>query len=77
MLLGGSADLAGSNGMDLPNAGSQSAQEPGDRNMHFGVREHGMAGICNGMALHGGVRAFDATFLVFSDFMRGPCGCLR
>ena len=70
-LLGGSANLAGSNGVALPDAGSQSAQEPGGRNIHFGVREHGMAGICNGMALHGGVRVFDATFLVFSDFMRG------
>jgi transketolase len=69
-LIGGSADLAGSNGveMDLP---SQSKSEPGGRTLHFGVREHGMAAICNGVAVHGGVRVFDATFLVFSDFMRG------
>ncbi|NVB39619.1 transketolase [Pseudenhygromyxa sp. WMMC2535] len=70
-LLGGSADLAGSNGVLLPDTPGQSAAHPEGRNLHFGVREHGMAGVCNGMALHGGVRPFDATFLVFSDFMRG------
>jgi transketolase len=71
LLLGGSADLAGSNGVLLPDTASHSKSRPDGRNIHFGVREHGMAGICNGMALHGGVRVFDATFLVFSDFMRG------
>ncbi|HLT40461.1 MAG TPA: transketolase C-terminal domain-containing protein, partial [Enhygromyxa sp.] len=70
-LLGGSADLAGSNGVNLPNTGSHSRRDANGRNIHFGVREHGMAGICNGIALHGGLRVFDATFLVFSDFMRG------
>ncbi|PRQ01298.1 transketolase [Enhygromyxa salina] len=70
LFLGGSADLAGSNGTELPGPG-QSKQHPESRKLHFGVREHGMAGVCNGMALHGGVRVFDATFLVFSDFMRG------
>jgi transketolase len=70
-LLGGSADLAGSNGVVLPDTGSHSKRDLDGRNLHFGVREHGMAGICNGMALHGGVRVFDATFLVFSDYMRG------
>lgn len=74
MLVGGSADLAESNGVHLPEAGSQSREDPGGRNLHFGIREHGMAGICNGLALHGGIRPFDATFLIFSDFMRG---CLR
>jgi transketolase len=73
-LLGGSADLAGSNGTVLKGAGSMSPANPVGRNVHFGVREHAMAGICNGLALHGGVQPFDATFLVFSDFMRG---CLR
>jgi transketolase len=73
-LLGGSADLAGSNGTVLPGAGDMSKAEPTGRNIHFGVREHGMAGICNGLALHGGVRPFCATFLIFSDFMRG---CVR
>jgi transketolase len=73
-LLGGSADLAGSNGTVLKGAGSMSPALPSGRNVHFGVREHAMAGICNGLALHGGIQPFDATFLVFSDFMRG---CLR
>ncbi|NJK32851.1 MAG: hypothetical protein HC927_10825, partial [Deltaproteobacteria bacterium] len=70
-LLGGSADLAGSNGTVLPDTPGQSKEHPEGRNIHFGVREHGMAGVCNGLALHGGLRVFDATFLVFSDFMRG------
>jgi transketolase len=69
-LLGGSADLAGSNGVELKQP-SQSKARPDGRVLHFGVREHGMAGVCNGLALHGGVRVYDATFLVFSDFMRG------
>jgi transketolase len=69
-LLGGSADLAGSNGVEMA-LPSQSRSEPGGRTIHFGVREHAMAGVCNGLALHGGVRVFDATFLVFSDFLRG------
>ena len=62
-LLGGSADLAPSN-----NTWLQVAEE---RNIHFGVREHAMAAICNGMALHKGLIPFCATFLVFSDYMRG------
>jgi len=70
-LVGGSADLAGSNGAVLPDCGSQSKEDPGGRNIHFGVREHAMAGIANGLALHGGIRPFCATFLVFSDFLRG------
>jgi transketolase len=69
-LIGGSADLAGSNGVELK-LPSQSKAQPGGRVLHFGVREHGMGAVCNGIALHGGVRVFDATFLVFSDFMRG------
>lgn len=70
-LIGGSADLKGSNGVGLPGVEETSAAAPGGRNVAFGVREHGMAGICNGLALHGGLRPFDATFLIFSDFMRG------
>jgi transketolase len=70
-LVGGSADLTGSNGVELPKIGIQSRNTPAGRFLHFGVREHGMAAICNGLALHGGLRVFDATFLVFSDFMRG------
>jgi len=69
-LLGGSADLAGSNGVEM-SVPSQSRTQPGGRTIHFGVREHGMAAVCNGLALHGGLRVFDATFLVFSDFLRG------
>ena len=69
-LVGGSADLRGSNGVGLV-GGDISAADPEARNIAFGVREHGMAGICNGLALHGGLRPFDATFLIFSDFMRG------
>jgi len=69
-LIGGSADLAGSNGVEMA-VPSQSRAQPGGRAIHFGVREHGMAAVCNGLALHGGLRVFDATFLVFSDFMRG------
>ncbi len=70
-LVGGSADLAGSNGVGIPEGGVLSAQSGDGRNVHFGVREHGMGAIANGMALHGGMRPFDATFLIFSDFMRG------
>ena len=69
--MGGSADLAGSNGVGIPDGGELSKSNYGGRNAHFGVREHGMAGICNGIAVHGGVRPYDATFLIFSDFMRG------
>jgi transketolase len=70
VLIGGSADLAGSNGVEMA-VPSQQKHTPGGRALHFGVREHSMAAICNGIAVHGGVRVFDATFLVFSDFMRG------
>ncbi len=70
-VMGGSADLAGSNGVELPELANHSKFEPLGRVIRFGVREHGMAGVCNGLALHGAIRPFDATFLVFSDFMRG------
>ncbi|MCX4241690.1 transketolase [Paraliomyxa miuraensis] len=69
-LVGGSADLAESNGVTEQGLGVQSREQPGGRFIHFGVREHGMAGICNGLALHG-LRPVSATFLIFSDFMRG------
>ncbi len=71
-LLGGSADLAPSTKTLI--AGSQDFT-PGQfdqRNIHFGVREHGMGSILNGMALHGGVIPYGATFLIFSDYMRPP-----
>ena len=69
--IGGSADLAPSTKTNIDGAGSLEAETPGGRNMHFGIREHGMGSICNGMALSG-LRAFGSTFLVFSDYMRPP-----
>lgn len=69
-LLGGSADLGGSNKTDIAGGGDLLAANPGGRIVHFGVREHAMGSIMNGMALHGGVRPFGGTFLVFSDYMR-------
>ncbi|MBS1766702.1 MAG: transketolase [Acidobacteria bacterium] len=68
-LLGGSADLAGSNNTLLKGEGDFSATENG-RNFHFGVREHGMGAVINGMSLHGGLRPYGATFLQFADYMR-------
>lgn len=68
-LVGGSADLAGSNNTDIEEEAFFSADGPG-RNIHFGVREHAMGAALNGMTLHGGVRPFGATFLIFSDYMR-------
>ena len=70
-LVGGSADLAPSNNTNLKDLGDFSRASPGGRNFHFGVREHGMGAIVNGMAYHGGLRPFCATFMVFSDYMRG------
>ncbi|MEH3120062.1 MAG: transketolase [Methylorubrum populi] len=72
-LLGGSADLAPSNKSNLTfeGAGSLTPFEPGGRNIHFGVREHAMGSIVNGLGLVG-LRAYGATFLVFADYMRPP-----
>ena len=69
-LMGGSADLAGSNNTRLPQSGDVRRRRFGDRNLHFGVREHGMASMLNGMSLHGGIRPYGGTFLVFADYMR-------
>ncbi len=69
-LLGGDADLGGSTKTVIKGGGSFDGQSGAGRNIHFGVREHAMASISNGAAYHGGVRAFDATFFVFSDYMR-------
>jgi transketolase len=69
-LLGGSADLAPSTNTLLSGEANQSPEHPEGRNMHFGIRELGMAGVANGMALHGGIRPYVATFLVFSDYLR-------
>ena len=70
-LMGGSADLAPSNNTWLKNSEAFQAESPFGRNIHFGVREHGMAAIVNGMAYHKGLIPFGATFMVFSDYMRG------
>ena len=69
-LLGGSADLAGSNGSLLAGEAVITGKDFSGRNLYFGVREHAMASICNGMALHGGTVPYCATFLVFHDYMR-------
>jgi transketolase len=69
-LVGGSADLASSNLTDIDGAGDVLKGEYGGRNIHFGVREHGMGAICNGLCLQG-FRAYGGTFLNFSDYMRG------
>lgn len=67
---GGSADLAPSNKSDIKGAGDFSKENYAGGNLHFGVREHAMAAICNAIALHGGLRAYAATFFVFSDYMK-------
>ena len=69
-MIGGSADLGGSNKTDIAGGGDLLADNPGGRIIHFGVREHAMGAIMNGMALHGGIQPFGGTFLVFSDYMR-------
>jgi transketolase len=69
-LVGGSADLAGSNLTAMPQHGVFTTDTPAGRTINFGVREHGMAAISNGIALYGGFRPFCATFLVFSDYLR-------
>ena len=69
-LVGGSADLAPSNKTWLDAYPAFSADEPLGRNFHFGIRELGSAAICAGIALHGGLRPYCATFFTFSDYMR-------
>ncbi|MDE6200700.1 MAG: transketolase [Clostridiales bacterium] len=68
-IVGGSADLAPSNLVEIKDGGDVSATENG-RNIHFGIREHAMGAICNGLYLHGGLLPFCATFTVFSDYMK-------
>lgn len=70
MLLGGSADLASSNNTEMKTAGVFHAEDYTGRNIWFGVREHAMGAALNGMLLHGGVRVYGGTFLVFSDYLR-------
>ena len=69
-LIGGSADLAGSTLTTVKGASFFTSATPNGRNMHFGIREHGMGAIMNGMALHGGIVPYGGTFLVFADYMR-------
>ena len=69
-LVGGSADLAPSNNTWLKDIPAFSVDQPEGRNFHFGVREHGMAAIVNGMSYHGGLIPYGATFMVFSDYLR-------
>ncbi|MBM4218466.1 MAG: transketolase [Gammaproteobacteria bacterium] len=69
-LLGGSADLTGSNNTRIKGTAAFSAAQPAGEYLHYGVREFGMGAIMNGVALHGGFVPFGGTFLVFSDYMR-------
>ncbi len=69
-LTGGGADLTGSTGTVMADAGVFSARGPGGRQIYFGVREHAMGSVANGMALHGGAIPVVGTFLVFADYMR-------
>lgn len=69
-LFGGSADLAPSNNTWMQDVPAFQAATPEGRNFHFGVREHGMGAVVNGIAWHGGFRPYGATFLVFTDYMR-------
>lgn len=69
-LAGGSADLAPSNNSDIKGGGSVQPGAFGGRNLHFGIREHAMGAVCNGMALYGCFIPYGATFLVFSDYCR-------
>jgi len=69
-IIGGSADLASSNKVVLKGKGDFYCDNPSGRNIHYGIREHAMGAAVNGMALHGGLIPFGATFFVFSDYMR-------
>ncbi len=69
-LLGGSADLTGSNLTDFPGCGAVRGGQKGGRHINYGVREFGMAAVMNGIALHGGFVPYGGTFLTFSDYSR-------
>jgi transketolase len=71
-LIGGAADLAPSTHTMIERGGDFEADDPAGRNLHFGIREHAMGAILNGIALHRGLIPYGATFLVFSDYMRPP-----
>jgi transketolase len=69
-LIGGSADLASSNNTSIAGGGDIAAGDYSGRNVNYGVREHAMGAVMNGMALHGGIRPFGGTFLIFTDYLR-------
>ncbi|MBV8561114.1 MAG: transketolase, partial [Acidimicrobiia bacterium] len=69
-LIGGGADLTGNTGTDIEDSGVQTRDNPGGRLIYFGIREHAMAAVLNGIALHGGAIPFGGTFFNFSDYMR-------
>ncbi|MBR2337463.1 MAG: transketolase [Clostridia bacterium] len=69
-LVGGSADLAPSNKSNMTSRTYYSPENRVGSNFHFGIREHAMSAICNGMALHGGLKVYCATFFIFSDYMK-------
>ncbi len=69
-MIGGSADLTGSNNTRTKSMKAMSASDYSGRFIHYGIREHGMAAAMNGMALHGGIIPYSGTFLVFSDYCR-------
>ncbi len=69
--IGGSADLTGSNNTLTPDLGIHDPSNRRGRYVHYGIREHGMAAAMNGLALHGGIKPYGGTFLVFTDYMRG------
>lgn len=69
-LFGGSADLAPSNKTNMKNRKAFSKDDYSGSNVHFGVREHGMAAALNGLTLHGGLKAFGGTFFIFTDYMK-------
>jgi transketolase len=69
-MMGGSADLTGSNNTRPKGMSAFTANDPAGRFVHYGIREHGMAAAMNGIALHGGVIPYSGTFLVFSDYCR-------
>ena len=69
-VIGGSADLAESNLTHMKASGAFQRATPTGRNLNFGIREHAMASMCNGISLHGGLRPYNATFLIFHDYHR-------
>lgn len=71
-LIGGSADLAPSTKTYMNGKGDFSSEDYAGRNLHFGIREHAMGAIANGIAVHGGLKTFCSTFFVFSDYMKNP-----